>query len=92
MLFQRAPLHYGNLIYSPLGDFIDALSIACTTFGVCTSLGLGVIAINNGLHKLNDEIAVTTDNQIAIIWIITSVATVSLSLGRGGREQALDRH
>jgi hypothetical protein len=40
--------------------------------------------LNNGLHKLNDEIAVTTDNQITIIWIITSVATVSLSLGRAG--------
>jgi len=36
----------GNLIYSPVGDIIDAVSIACTTFGVCTSLGLGVDQIS----------------------------------------------
>ena len=28
------------------GDVIDALSISCTTFGVCTSLGLGCTQIN----------------------------------------------
>jgi len=71
----------GNLIYSPLGDFIDALSIACTTFGVCTTLGFGVSSINYGFHRLNDEIGVTTDNQISIIWVITVIATVSISLG-----------
>ena len=27
----------GNLVYSPLGDLIDAASIVTTTFGVCTS-------------------------------------------------------
>mmetsp|Transcript_5261 Transcript_5261/g.13385 ORF Transcript_5261/g.13385 Transcript_5261/m.13385 type:complete len:807 (+) Transcript_5261:137-2557(+) len=71
----------GNLIYSPLGDFIDALSIACTTFGVCTSLGFGVSSINNGLHKLNSSIEVTVDNQIIIIWVITIIATVSITMG-----------
>lgn len=71
----------GNLVYSPVGDFIDALSIACTTFGVCTSLGFGVSSISSGLNKLNSDIAVTVDNQIIIIWAITIVATISISLG-----------
>jgi choline-glycine betaine transporter len=71
----------GNLIYGPLGDFIDALSIACTTFGVCTSLGLGVDSIINGLNRLNRDIDVTIDNQIIIIWCITLIATISVSLG-----------
>ena len=31
------------------GDFIDAISIATTTFGVCTSLGLGVSQLSRGL-------------------------------------------
>jgi len=31
------------------GDMIDALSIATTTFGVCTSLGLGVSQLSSGL-------------------------------------------
>merc|ERR1740138_1911031 len=32
----------GDVANGLLGDLIDALSMACTTFGVCTSLGLGV--------------------------------------------------
>uniref|UniRef100_A0A7S0X6I6 BCCT family transporter n=1 Tax=Mantoniella antarctica TaxID=81844 RepID=A0A7S0X6I6_9CHLO len=71
----------GNLIYGPLGDMIDALSIACTTFGVCASLGFGVNSIISGLHRLNPDIAVNVDNQIIIIWFITIVATISISLG-----------
>jgi choline-glycine betaine transporter len=34
------------------GDFIDSLSIATTTFGVCTSLGLGVEQLSKGLGFL----------------------------------------
>jgi len=37
--------------------------------------------INGGFHRLNDEIGVTVDNQIAIIWVITIIATVSITLG-----------
>ena len=37
----RPPYPLINHIFSTLGDIIDALSIACTTFGVCTSLVLG---------------------------------------------------
>ena len=43
----------GNHIFSTLGDIIDALSIACTTFGVCTSLVLGagqVVAFCNRIY------------------------------------------
>mmetsp|Transcript_22047 Transcript_22047/g.56275 ORF Transcript_22047/g.56275 Transcript_22047/m.56275 type:complete len:1013 (-) Transcript_22047:54-3092(-) len=32
------------------GDFIDAISISTTTFGVCTSLGLGVSQLSSGLE------------------------------------------
>ncbi len=34
------------------GDFIDSMSIATTTFGVCTSLGLGVSQLSEGLQYL----------------------------------------
>lgn len=71
----------GHLVYSPLGDLIDALSIACTTFGVCTSLGFGVDSIAAGLHKLDSSFENTMDNQIALIWGITLAATISISLG-----------
>ena len=71
----------GHLVYSPLGDFIDALSIACTTFGVCTSLGFGVDAIAAGLGKLDGSFKNTAENQIWLVWVITVFATVSISLG-----------
>lgn len=32
------------------GDLIDAISISTTTFGVCTSLGLGVSQLSSGLQ------------------------------------------
>ena len=71
----------GHLVYSPLGDFVDALSIACTTFGVCTSLGFGVDAIAAGLGKLDGSFKNTAENQIWLVWVITVFATVSISLG-----------
>lgn len=44
----------GNHAYGFVGDVIDALSIATTTFGVCTSLGLGVQQLAYGLQFLRD--------------------------------------
>jgi len=73
----------GNLIYGTLGDIIDALSIACTTFGVCTSLGFGVSSINAGLARLDPD-AFTSDDkdtQIILIIIITFLATLSIISG-----------
>jgi choline-glycine betaine transporter len=52
----------GNLVYGSLGDIIDSLSMACTTFGVCTSLGFGVASINSGLHYLNNDIPADDTN------------------------------
>ena len=36
----------GDKIFGWLGDVIDILSVIATLFGVCTSLGLGTIQIN----------------------------------------------
>jgi choline-glycine betaine transporter len=72
----------GDLIYSALGDVIDALSIACTTFGVCTSLGFGVASINAGLHRLDNSIeADDEDTKVVICIAITILATCSILLG-----------
>jgi choline-glycine betaine transporter len=37
-----------------LGDLIDGLSISTTTFGVCTSLGLGVQQLSQGLQFIKN--------------------------------------
>ena len=52
-----------------------------TVWGICTSLGVGTIQINQGLHLMHPSITEGTSTQIVIIWTITSVATVSVLTG-----------
>jgi choline-glycine betaine transporter len=73
----------GDRIFGWMGDCIDILSIITTLFGVCTSLGLGVMQINAGLNYVNENIAINTDNQVIIIWCITAIATCSTVSGVG---------
>ena len=69
------------------GDLIDSLSIIATLFGVCTSLGLSTIQINEGIHIITkgwDAITIPADDvniQVIIIWCITSVSTASVLTG-----------
>lgn len=41
----------GDKIFGWMGDAIDTISVATTLFGVCTSLGLGVIQLNAGAPR-----------------------------------------
>jgi len=56
-----------------VGDFIDALSISTTTFGVCTSLGLGVTQLAKGMQFLKNLSCSVKDNCIDAggVWDIT---------------------
>jgi len=71
----------GNKIFGWPGDLVDILSVIATLFGVCTSLGLGTMQINEGLHLMNPDIPVGTESQLIIIWSITLVATGSVLTG-----------
>ena len=71
----------GDRIYGWIGDVIDILSVIVTMFGVCTSLGLGVITLNSGINRMNSDIEENSTNQIIIIWIITAIATISVVSG-----------
>lgn len=71
----------GDRIYGWMGDFIDTLSVVCTMFGVCTSLGLGAIQLNAGFQRLNRDIAFSITNQIITIWGVTACATLSVISG-----------
>ena len=64
-----------------LGDIIDILSVVATMFGVCTSLGLGVIQLNYGFRRINRKVEISTGNQIITIWGITALATASVISG-----------
>lgn len=72
----------GENINGLFGDIIDALSIATTTFGVCTSLGLGVTTIATAMYRLNSDINPDKEvTKILIIWVITAAACTSVILG-----------
>jgi choline/glycine/proline betaine transport protein len=63
-----------------LGNVVDILAIFGTMFGIATSLGLGATQINSGLNALFD-LPVGEGMQIAIIAVITLVATISVVTG-----------
>ena len=71
----------GDRIYGWMGDLIDSLSVIATMFGVCTSLGIGVITINTALNRIDPNIEESTNNQIICIWTITPIATISVVSG-----------
>ena len=71
----------GEKIYGWMGDLIDILSVVCTMFGVCTSLGLGAIQVNAGFNRLYNRIEFSTTNQIITIWVVTACATASVISG-----------
>jgi len=72
----------GHQIYGWLGEFIDTLSILSTVFGVCTSLGLGVMQLSAGLNIVtNGVIKENFTNQVYIIVIVSIIATISVLTG-----------
>jgi len=70
----------GERINGPIGNIVDILAIFGTMFGVATSLGIGVLQINEGLSFLFGLESSTT-LQIILIIIISLIATGSVALG-----------
>jgi choline/glycine/proline betaine transport protein len=84
-LAPRSLLHplLGKRMHGWAGHGVDILCTTGTLFGVATSLGLGAIQINAGLDELFDW-PVGKEVQMAIIAVITAVATVSVVSGLKG--------
>ncbi|MDO5101701.1 MAG: choline BCCT transporter BetT [Lautropia sp.] len=70
----------GDRIYGPMGHAVDTFAVLGTIFGLATSLGLGVIQINSGLHYLL-KIEVSLMTQIILIVVISLIATASVVSG-----------
>jgi len=70
----------GERIHGPIGHAVDIFAVLGTIFGVATSLGLGVIQVNAGLGHLLD-IPASVAVQVALIAVITAIATLSVALG-----------
>jgi len=81
----------GERIYGWPGHVIDLVTVFATLFGLATSLGLGVAQVNRGLEYVSTEILGvlgsfpnTTLSQIALIALITGIATLSVAAGLDG--------
>jgi choline/glycine/proline betaine transport protein len=81
----------GDRIYGWPGHVIDLVTVFATLFGLATSLGLGVAQVNRGLQYTSVEILGVlgsfpnnTLTQIALIGVITGIATLSVAAGLDG--------
>ena len=70
----------GDRIYGPWGAAIDVFAIVCTTFGISTSLGLGVEQLSTGLNYLFG-VPESGGLKLAITVVIMAMAAVSVALG-----------
>ncbi|HUC81208.1 MAG TPA: BCCT family transporter [Flavisolibacter sp.] len=70
----------GDRVNGPLGKAIDILAIIATIFGVATSLGLGTLQINGGLHQLL-HLPNNFSVQLTIILVVTVLYLLSATTG-----------
>ncbi len=70
----------GDRIFGPWGAAVDVFAIICTTFGIATSLGYGVLQINAGINYLFD-VPVSDLVQVILIFVIMALAAVSVVMG-----------
>jgi choline/glycine/proline betaine transport protein len=70
----------GDRIYGPWGAAIDVFAIVCTTFGISTSLGLGVEQLSTGLNYLFG-VPESSGIKLAVTVAIMAMAAVSVALG-----------
>ncbi|WP_026535170.1 choline BCCT transporter BetT [Arthrobacter sp. H14] len=71
---------FGRRINGVLGHAVDTATILGTTFGVATSLGIGVVLLNAGLNILFG-LAIGIGAQIGLIVLAVVMAAVSATTG-----------
>jgi hypothetical protein len=54
----------GDVVHGLFGDVLDFVAMACTTFGVCTSLGFGVDIILAGVRRVDCGAGATCESAI----------------------------
>ncbi len=71
---------FGRRIDGSLGHAVDTAAVLGTIFGVATSLGIGVVFLNEGLNVLFD-VPIGLGAQIALIVVAVATAAVSATTG-----------
>jgi choline/glycine/proline betaine transport protein len=80
----------GDRIYGWPGHVIDLVTVFATLFGLATSLGLGAQQVNVGLSRVTETLTgsslvpIGITSQVAIIAVITAIATASVAAGLEG--------
>jgi len=80
----------GDRIYDWPGHVIDLVTVFATLFGLATSLGLGAQQVNVGLSRVtatltgSSMVPIGVPSQVAIIAVITGIATLSVAAGLEG--------
>ncbi|MGO2863632.1 MAG: BCCT family transporter, partial [Brevibacterium sp.] len=74
-----API-FGQRVKGGLGDTVDFAALLGTVFGVATSLGIGVVMVNTGLHTVLG-LPLSTGAQVGIVVVGVAVATLSAVSG-----------
>ena len=70
----------GERVHGPLGQVVDVVAVLGTLFGVATSLGLGAMQLNSGLHFLFGT-PTSAGVQVILITVIAGIAGISVALG-----------
>ncbi|PTR26658.1 choline/glycine/proline betaine transport protein [Rhodococcus sp. OK519] len=70
----------GKRVKGALGDGVEIAAVLGTIFGIATSLGIGVVQLNYGLHFMFD-LPQNTAMQVALIAVAVLMATVSVVSG-----------
>lgn len=70
----------GERVQGPLGQMVDVVAVLGTLFGVATSLGLGALQLNSGLHFLFGT-PTSAGVQVILITVIAGIAGISVALG-----------
>ncbi|WP_460715579.1 choline BCCT transporter BetT [Nocardioides dilutus] len=71
---------FGRRVDGGLGHAVDTAAVLGTIFGVATSLGIGVVFLNQGLNVLFD-VPVDLGAQIALVVLAVAMSAVSATTG-----------
>ncbi|GJF09288.1 high-affinity choline transporter BetT [Mycolicibacterium cyprinidarum] len=78
----RAALYpiFGKRVHGRWGDAIDVAAVLGTIFGIATSLGIGIVQLNYGLHEMFG-VPLGKAAQIGLIALSVIIATISATTG-----------
>ncbi|MBC7304701.1 MAG: choline BCCT transporter BetT [Nocardia sp.] len=78
----RAALYpiFGKRVHGRWGDAIDVAAVLGTIFGIATSLGIGIVQLNYGLHEMFG-VSQGKAAQIGLIVLSVIIATISATTG-----------